>query len=221
MASTQDQKKTVVVIGGTGLFGGSVVTSLLDNPEFHVRVTSRDPTSVKAKRVRDQGAEVVLADSWKSDELVEAFKGAWALFLNTDSDNANFKAEIGPPESEMGRIVIDAAVKQDVKHFVFSGLPEAPNVTKGEVPILSFDNEAAIWAYAQKASFETVTSINTRWALEAYGLPQYGKAFGGFHIWADEEGYLTLKVSPMGNSPDSVPWASIQDDFGDVVHGFF
>ncbi|KAJ3458940.1 hypothetical protein MRS44_013049 [Fusarium solani] len=80
VASAYDQQKTVVVIDGTGLFGGSVVISLPDNPEFHVQVTSRDPTSVKAKGVGDQGAEAVLVYSWKSDELGEALKGASALF---------------------------------------------------------------------------------------------------------------------------------------------
>ncbi|KAH6873407.1 hypothetical protein B0T10DRAFT_588772 [Thelonectria olida] len=221
MTSQHSGKKTVVVIGGTGEYGGSVALSLNDNPAFHVRVTTRDPTTEKAQKKSAAGIEVVKADSWESEELGNAFKGAWGLYVNTDSDDPNFKAGIGPPESEMGTTIIDAAKKAGVKHFVYAGLPEASRVTNGEVPILSFDTKHFIFNYAKKAGFETATRVNAGWALENFEKELYRVAFGGFHTFPDDEGNLTLKVFPMGNDPEIVPWTAVRDDYGDQVHAVF
>ncbi|KAK2806497.1 hypothetical protein FQN50_005780 [Emmonsiellopsis sp. PD_5] len=217
--SAQNQK-TVVVIGGTGLFGNSVVQSLRHNPDFYVKVTTRDPSAEKAKRVIDQGIEVIKADSWNPDELAVAFKDAWAVFLNTDSDDPHFKQQLGRPEEEMGQTVIDAAIEAGIKHFVYACLPAASQITGGRVQILSFDAKNKISDYARaQTGFETTTNVNAGWALEAYWMERYCMAFGGFGTIRDNEGYLTLKVPPMGNDPELIPWTSITHDFGDVVHG--
>ncbi|CAG8888644.1 unnamed protein product [Penicillium egyptiacum] len=210
--------KKIVVIGGTGMFGGSVARSLKDNPEFEVVLTTRDPNSPKARKCREQGFLLVKADSWNAAELDLVFAGAYGVFLNTDSDDPNFKNEVGPPESAMGKIVIDAAIRQSVKYFVFSGLPQSDRVTNGEVSILSFDNKSAIANYGRKAGFEAFVEVNAGWAMDVFFMETYAKAFGGFATIPDAEGFLSLKVFPMGNDPEKIPWTSVRDDYGDAVH---
>ncbi|KAB2574163.1 NmrA-like family domain-containing protein 1 [Lasiodiplodia theobromae] len=224
--STPPHPLTVVVIGGTGTFGGAVARSLHANSShtFHVRATTRDPSTPKAARLARLGISVVRADSWNASDLAAAFHDdTWAVFLNTDSDDADFKAQRGPPESAMGRTVIDAAVAAGVKHFVYAGLPEASRVTGGAVPILSFDEKAEIAAYArqqqQAGLFESAATVTSGWALEIFWMRTYAEAFGGFAMVRDEEGFLTLHVPPMGNAPESVPWTAVEDDYGDAVHG--
>ncbi|KAI8685238.1 NmrA domain-containing protein [Fusarium keratoplasticum] len=214
-------KKIIVVIGGTGMVGGSVANSLHDNPDWWVRLTTRDPTTRKAKRRVEKDFDVVQADSWNADELDAAFKDAYGVFLNTDSDDLNFKNEIGPPESAMGKLVIDAAIRQGVKYFVFSGLPEANRITNGEVSILSFDNKNAIANYGRAAGFEAFVEVNIGWAMDIFWMETYGKAFGGFATIPDREGFLTLKIFPMTNNPERIPWTSVRDDYGDAVHAVF
>lgn len=214
-------KKTIVVIGGTGMVGGSVARSLKDNPDFRLVLTTRDPNSEKARRLREQGFLLVKADSWSTTELETAFAGAWGVFLNTDSDDLNFKNEIGPPESAMGKIVIDAAIRQGVRYFVFQGLPEAKRLTSGEVSILSFDNKNAIAHYGRKAGFESFVEVNIGWAMDICFMETYGKAFGGFATIPDSEGYLSLNIFPMTNNPERIPWTSVRDDYGDAVHAVF
>ncbi|KAI3571492.1 hypothetical protein IWW34DRAFT_897958 [Fusarium oxysporum f. sp. albedinis] len=209
------EKKLVVVIGGTGMVGGSVALSLQGNPQFHVRLTTRDPSGPKAQRRIQQGFEVVKADSWNADELDAAFRGAYAVFLNTDSDDINFKNEVGPPESAMGKIVIDAATRQGVGHFIFQSLPQANKMTNGEVSIVSFDNKNAIAEYGRKAGFISLVEVNLGWAMDIFWMETYGKAFGGFATIPDKDGFLTLRLFPM----ERVPWSSVRDDYGDVVHG--
>ncbi|KAH7159429.1 hypothetical protein B0J13DRAFT_518894 [Dactylonectria estremocensis] len=215
------ENKIIAVVGGTGNIGRSVVASLHDSPEFHVRVTTRDPTARKAKEFSDSGIEMVKADSWVPEELDAAFKNCWGVFVNTNSDDPNFKNEVGPPESEMGRIIIDAAIRQGVQHFIFQSLPPSSKITNGEVPILSFDNKEAISDYAKTAGFKTTTNVNLGWVLEVFWLDTYIKAFGGLAKSFDEDGYLTLKLPLMGNNPETVPWTAVEHDYGDAVLGVF
>ncbi|KAJ6153402.1 hypothetical protein N7497_007721 [Penicillium chrysogenum] len=213
--------KKIVVIGGTGMFGGSVARSLKDNPEFEVVLTTRDPNSSKAAKCREQGFLLVKANSWNASELDLVLAGAYGVFLNTDSDNLNFKNEVGPPESAMGKIVIDAAIRQNVKYFVFSGLPQSNRLTNGEVSILSFDNKNAIANYGRKAGFEAFVEVNSGWAMDIFFMETYANAFGGFATIPDSEGFLSLRIFPMSNDPELIPWTSVRDDYGDAVHAVF
>ncbi|KAH6661545.1 hypothetical protein F5X68DRAFT_237909 [Plectosphaerella plurivora] len=217
----QQGKKIIAVVGGTGTVGQHVVAALRDVPEFHVRVTTRDPTTGRAKEFADAGIEVVKADSWQPEELDAAFKDCWGLFVNTDSDDPNFKAEIGPPESEQGFIIIDAAIRQGVKHFVFQNLPAASKISNGEAPILSFDNKNQISDYALKAGFKTATNVNLGWILEVFWHKTYIHTFGGLAMIRDKDGFLTLRMPPFGNNPEKVPWTSTEHDYGDAVLGVF
>ena len=56
-----EAKTLVVVIGGTGLQGGSVVTSLLKNGGYKVRALTRNPESEPAKALAARGVEVIKA----------------------------------------------------------------------------------------------------------------------------------------------------------------
>ncbi|PLN84632.1 NAD(P)-binding protein [Aspergillus taichungensis] len=214
-------KKIIVVIGGTGMYGGSVAHSLKDNAEFQVLLTTRDPNSPKARQRREEGFLLVKADSWNAAELDSAFANAYGVFLNTDSDDANFKNEIGAPESAMGKIVIDAAIRQGVKFLVYSGLPQCERLTNGAVSILSFSNKNAIANYGRKAGFEAFVEVNAGWAMDIFFMETYGKAFGGFATIPDAEGFLSLKTFAMGNDPERIPWSSVRDDYGDAVHAVF
>ena len=96
-------KRLIVVVGGTGMFGGSVAHSLRDNPDFRIRLTTRDPAGPKARRRADEGFELVKANSWDASELEAAFQGAFGVFLNTDSDDPNLKMRLGPRSRLWGK----------------------------------------------------------------------------------------------------------------------
>ncbi|KAL3480893.1 NAD(P)-binding protein [Aspergillus californicus] len=214
-------KRTIVVVGGTGRVGGSVARSLHDNPNFLVKVTSRNPHTEKARGIASLGIQVIKADSWHASKLDTAFTGAWGVFLNTDSEDASFKGEIGQPEQDMGRIVIDAARRQGVQHFVYAGLPDVDGVTQGAVSVVSFHSKGLISRYGRQAGFESFVNVNVGWMMENFWNPLYEVSFGGFARVPDAEGFLTIKLFAMGNDPESTPWTSVRDDYGDIVHGVF
>lgn len=71
----------------SGRQGSSVVRSLVQNPTFHVRAITRNPSSSKAKELASLGAELVKADGFNRQELQHAFSGSWGAFVNTNSED--------------------------------------------------------------------------------------------------------------------------------------
>ena len=133
------EKRTVVVVGGTGRVGRSVASSLHDDPLFQVKVTTRDPTSQHAHSVKSSGIELIQADSWDGPQLDPVFRGAWGVYLNTNGEAPEFRGDVTRTESEQGKSVIDAAIRQNVQAFIFAGLPEAARITEDKIHIATFD----------------------------------------------------------------------------------
>jgi len=81
------EKRLITVYGATGTQGGAVVRSLLTNPSFRVRGTTRNPSSEKAKALAALGVEVVQAEGFDAESMKNAFEGSWGVFVNTDSND--------------------------------------------------------------------------------------------------------------------------------------
>lgn len=45
----------------------------------------------------------------------------------------------GPCETDLGKIIVDAAMEVGVQHFVYSGMESATKITNGAVPNKAFD----------------------------------------------------------------------------------
>lgn len=74
--------------------------------------------------------------------------------------------------------------------------------------------------YAKAKSFTSVAIVSPGWYLENHLAEQLAPLFGGFPFSPDEEGYLTLKCPRWGGN-EEIPFISIGDDYGDIVHGVF
>lgn len=79
----------------------------------------------------------------------------------------------------------------------------------------------AIGEYAKsKGAFETVTIVSPGWYLENHLVEEVAPIMGGFPFAPDSEGYLTLHVPRWGGN-NQIPFISIIEDYGDLVHGVF
>lgn len=68
--------------------------------------------------------------------------------------------------------------------------------------------------------FDAVIGAFPGWYFENYVTPEYAQAFGGFPMFPDDEGYLTWHA-PLVGGEGKVQTVSIEDDFGEMVHGMF
>lgn len=76
--------KLLVVIGVTGLQGGSVARLFQNMPGWRVRGITRDPSKASNASLREAGVELVAADFDDPSALDRAFEGATAIFAVTD-----------------------------------------------------------------------------------------------------------------------------------------
>ncbi|CAG7556009.1 unnamed protein product [Fusarium equiseti] len=215
--------KIVTVYGATGSQGGSVVQSLLQDKSqsFKIRGITRNPDSEKAKGLASQGVEVVKADGLVKEEVVEAFRGSWGVFVNTNSDDPSVNQADGPTELDVGKAIVDAAAEAGILHFVYSGMASASEITGGAIPNRAFDMKNAVGEYAKnKGVFETVNIVSPGWYLENHLVEELAPLLGGLPFLADDEGYMTLRVPRWGGNGE-IPFISIGDDYGDLVHGIF
>ncbi|KAK2808559.1 hypothetical protein FQN50_004591 [Emmonsiellopsis sp. PD_5] len=212
--------KLVTVFGATGNQGGSVIRSLLRNStQFRVRGITRNLDSDKAKELAKAGVEVVKADGFKKDELVNAFKDSWAVFANTNSSDPAFDDPNGPREVDLGRVIVDAINEVGVEHFVYSSAANVYGLTEGDVKLDMMDNKYKIEQLARNSpNIKAVTAVNAGWYLENFTDPFIAEIFGEFPFQADSEGFITLAQPPAGGN-GLIPFLGIEEDYGDLVHG--
>ena len=116
-------KLSVLVIGATGNQGGAVVQSLLSKGH-NIRTITRNPDSDKAKKLTEQGVEVMKGDFSDSDSLLKAATGMDTIYAMTTPFETGTEAEV-----KQGIAIADAAKKANVGHFIFGSVASADKNT--------------------------------------------------------------------------------------------
>ncbi|EPS25865.1 NmrA-like family domain-containing oxidoreductase himF [Penicillium oxalicum] len=213
-------RRVISVVGATGAQGGSVARSLLQNPDFQVRCLTRDVSSPKASELRALGAEIMQMDGSNEEQTKQAIVGSWGIFINNGyMHSATVRS--GRYELDFGNCILRSAAAMGIQHVVFSSQPSAGELTNGAIrtPILDVKAYGESWGRANSV-FTTFTPIMSSWYMEDFLMPSFYQGFGGFPFNPDDEGYLTFQ-SPLIGGREDVPWISMEDDFGDLVHGIF
>jgi uncharacterized protein YbjT (DUF2867 family) len=106
----------VLVIGATGRQGGSVARHLLERHRT-VRALTRDPSDPRAKRLEDQGVEIVTGDMEDPASLEGAMRGVSGVYSVQDYWSVGAVAEV-----RQGKNVAAAAAKIGVPQLVYSSV---------------------------------------------------------------------------------------------------
>jgi uncharacterized protein YbjT (DUF2867 family) len=134
--------KIITVFGATGNQGGAVLKALLRTGQFHVRAVTRNANTDKAKQLAAQpNVSVAEADLDNYESVGKALEGAYGAFLVTDF-TAHF---VTGRETAQGKNAVDKAIKNGVKHFVFSGLENCEKALGR--PVYHFDEKAVVDEY--------------------------------------------------------------------------
>jgi uncharacterized protein YbjT (DUF2867 family) len=131
-------KNVIAVVGGTGAQGGGVVEALLERGKFEVRVLTRNAEGDKARALAERGVDVVAADLADAASLAAAFAGAHGVFLVTNF----WDPTTGNQEADRAQRAIDAAKAAGVDHLVWSTLPNAKEMSGGELDVHHFTGKA-------------------------------------------------------------------------------
>jgi uncharacterized protein YbjT (DUF2867 family) len=110
----------IVVCGATGHQGGATIDALLRRTHGNVVALSRNPESDKSLALRERGVRVVKADLGDKGSLIEAFRGADAVFGVTQPFSSDYRKSDPEGEVDQGRNIVDACADTGVGHLVLS-----------------------------------------------------------------------------------------------------
>ncbi|RAQ62494.1 NAD dependent epimerase/dehydratase [Aspergillus flavus] len=226
--------KTICIVGVTGNQGGSVAQRFLQDPTYHVRGLTRDPSSTKAQELAAQGIEIVQANLDDTSSLKSAFAGANIIFSVTNywepffrADCRQNAAELGiscrkyayDVEYQQGKNIADAAAATaetlDENGFIVSTLSQAGRCSGGKFEELyHFDAKADIFpSYVQSNYPELarkMSCVQTGYFMSSYKLvpdAYFGRADDGSFEMA------------FPTAPDAaVPHFNVNADMGNFVY---
>jgi uncharacterized protein YbjT (DUF2867 family) len=191
---SSSNQKLIAVVGATGKQGGAVVRALRAQGQFKVRALTRNPG-----KHRELADEVVAADLNRPETLKAAFKGAYGVFLVTNS------WEAGTDELKQAATAIRAAKDAGVKHFVWSTLPDVEAISGGKLHVPHFTGKAKIDRIVREAGFANYTFVIAPFYYQnlAGTLPAQKQADGSLG-WAlpldpDVRGIHMGDIGELGN----------------------
>lgn len=172
----------IVVVGSTGLQGSSVVKTLASTNKYQIRALTRDPHKASEK-LSLRNVTYVEFDFHKPDTYIEAFKGeVYAVFAMTNFTDpavlANPKLEI-----ELGNRLVDAAVSNNVKYFIWSTLPSSNEISNGKYKVTHMDNKAEVTSYARSRQSLKSIFVHVPFYLQNFFYVLHDAPEGRFVQW--------------------------------------
>lgn len=113
----------ITVLGATGGQGGAVAQALLASGQG-VRAVVRDPAAPRARRLAEQGVDVVPGDLSDATSLTAAFGGASAAYAVTTPFESGTDAEV-----RQGKAIVEAAGRAGLAHLVLASVASADRST--------------------------------------------------------------------------------------------
>jgi uncharacterized protein YbjT (DUF2867 family) len=165
-----DESAEFLVFGATGQQGGAVARALKAKGR-KVRAFVRDPESRKAKALAAEGIALIVGDLFDADSINRAMAGIAGVFsVQTSSPAGEITDE---QEVWQGKAIADSALRQGVRHLVYSSGGAAG---KGPTGMGHFDSKSEIETYVRSLPImSTITrpaSFMEMMLLPGLGLPQ-------------------------------------------------
>ncbi|XP_052761481.1 nmrA-like family domain-containing protein 1 [Mya arenaria] len=227
---SDDEPRTVVVFGATGLLGGAVARMLLEDPlRFRVRAVTRRPSSERARKLAEEGAVIVTANQNDIASLEKAMEGADAMFLTTHYwEDKNKEKEI-----VRGLNSIDAAVHKGLTHIVYNGSENVKKSIGRECGHL--DSKAAIEEYLKEVGvnytiirlpfwYENFTTVfrphQVKYGVYAIPLPMEDKPLDMISVADVGECVMNIFCRPRFYSRKIISLAGDRLTMEEIAHVF-
>lgn len=156
------EKKLILITGATGKQGGATIQHLLKDGTFQLRAMTRNPESDGAKRLAEQGVQVVKGDLDDEASIDEALASVWGVFGVQNTWEAGVVKE-----EEQGIRLVKRAKKAGVQHFVYTSVGSAHQKTG----IPHFDNKWRIEEAVRAAEFPSHVILRPVFFMENLPSP--------------------------------------------------
>jgi hypothetical protein len=187
-------KKTIAVLGASGMQGGSVITHILAQPvlysHFHIRALSRNPGSLASKPWSDLVPYHQYADADDYATLEKAFAGVHTVFAMTNYwEHQSLERDI-----QQGRNIANAALSAGVTHLIWSAQYSAAQVKGVPDDMLrldALDGKAAILDYVEYIKSKRAPAMRATYPITGF----YMQNLPRFMIWPLQAGSLDSDAS--------------------------
>ncbi|WP_425965066.1 NmrA/HSCARG family protein [Rhizobium nepotum] len=187
-----DHNAEFLVFGATGQQGGAVARAL-NAKGRKVRAFVRSPESVRSKALVAEGISLVIGDLFDRDSIEQAMTGVAGVFSVQTSSPAGEVTDA--QEVWQGKAVADSALRQGIRHLIYSS---GGGAGKGLTGMGHFDSKSEIEAYVR--SLPMMSTI-TRPAsfMEMMLLPGMGLPRGEFTFFMrPEQSMQMIAVDDLG-----------------------
>lgn len=187
-----DHNAEFLVFGATGQQGGAVARAL-NAKGRKVRAFVRSPESIKSKALVAEGISLVIGDLFDRDSIDRAMIGIAGVFSVQTSSPAGEVTDA--QEVWQGKAIADSALRQGVRHLIYSS---GGGAGKGLTGMGHFDSKSEIEAYVR--SLPMMSTI-TRPAsfMEMMLLPGMGLPRGEFTFFMrPEQSMQMIAVDDLG-----------------------
>ncbi|GGA79247.1 hypothetical protein GCM10011491_03100 [Brucella endophytica] len=165
-----DHSDEFLVFGATGQQGGAVARALKAKGR-KVRAFVRNADSIKSRALAAEGISLAIGDLFDPASIERAMTGITGVFSVQTSSPAGEVTDA--QEVWQGKTIADSALRQGVRHLVYSSGGAAG---KGPTGMGHFDSKSEIEAYVQSLPImNTITrpaSFMEMMLLPGMGLPQ-------------------------------------------------
>ncbi|KAL7940365.1 NAD(P)-binding protein [Trichoderma barbatum] len=208
--------ETVLIIGGTGAQGVSVVKALTSYSRYAVRVITRNASSKDAIILTPiPGVTIFEGNAYDEPKLREAFKDIYYVFFYTNG------FALVKCQKSTGVFVYELAREFGVKHFVYAALEYASNLGNFERKYRCghVDGER------QSCRLHHCATINSHGLDHSDLLHVYGMAFRISPALPDhEDPNILVFAAPLGegkyppiHTEEDIAWKDLTADFSTVT----
>ncbi|EFA86240.1 nucleoside-diphosphate-sugar epimerase [Heterostelium album PN500] len=205
-------KPIFVVVNAFSKQGISIINTLVEEGNYHIRATTTRPVDTPAAlKLKERGVEVFQVDSTKKSDFNRVFKGAQSAFLMTPAisytDPDYFKKEI-----EYVKYQADAALEEKLEHVIFSSV-DSPVLTDAHRAEFKFDIltcRTIVQQYIESLPFKYVSTFNLAFF--------YSNQIEFIPLIRNEDGSAELALPLQPN--DSLPYIDTYTATGPIVSEF-
>ncbi|KAL9134135.1 MAG: hypothetical protein Q9175_004682 [Cornicularia normoerica] len=131
--------RTILITGATGKQGGALITSLLASPSassFNILALTRKTTSASAKALAAKSPKVTLIEGNFNDPHAVFASARKTLTLNRPAISGVFSVQtpVSRNEEKQGKDLVDVALENGVKQFVYSSVERGAGSPATNVP---------------------------------------------------------------------------------------
>lgn len=200
-------KYKVLVLGATGVQGGSVIKSLLESDKYYVYGTTRNVNSELSMLLQQKGVKIIKCDLSKKEDIENAFENIDIVFAVTNFWDSEIFGKNHSEEERQGKIIADIAKHKNIRWLIWSSLPNVIKESNGKLSeVTHFDGKNNVEQYIKQLGIP---------ATFVYLSVYYSVIGSFFKVYEESDG--TILPIPYYNENTEVEFVDAEDTTGPVV----